>query len=73
MPVHRILENVAFEPERLALVTDAIADTIRDLHLSPSDAAAERIARHIFDLARQGERDPGRLRERTIRELGLCR
>ncbi|MGA7488148.1 MAG: hypothetical protein WBW74_14575 [Xanthobacteraceae bacterium] len=48
----------------------AFEGTLRALNLtSRADPATEMVARTIFELAKQGERDPIRLRERAVQIL----
>jgi hypothetical protein len=70
VPIRRLLENQAFGPEEIRILTIAFEDTLRTLRLADrADPATEIIARKIIELAQQGERDPDRLRERAIQSL----
>ena len=72
MAIYRILQNAAFDPERIVLVAKAYEDTLRSLHLvDRSDPLTELIAKQIFEAAQRGERDPDRLCEAAITGLGL--
>ena len=70
VPIRRLLENQAFGPDEIRVLTTAFEDTLRTLRLADrADPATEIIARKIIELAQQGERDPDRLRERAIQSL----
>jgi len=70
--IYRILQNAAFDPERIELVAKAYEDTLRSLNLvDRSDPLTELIAKQIFEAAQRGERDPDRLRQAAITSLGL--
>ena len=70
VPIRRLLENRAFGPDEIQVLTAAFEDTLRTLRLTDrADPATEIIARKIIELAQQGERDPVRLRERAIQFL----
>jgi hypothetical protein len=67
------LKDSVFEPEVTKSMSIAFEDACRELKLSEG-AAREReaIAVRIIELARRGERDPARLRERVLREAGAA-
>jgi hypothetical protein len=70
MPIHRLLENHAFGPDEIMVLTSAFDDALRKLRLADrTDPAAEVVAKKIIELAQQGERDPLRLSECAIRAL----
>ena len=60
-----------FEPEAVQAMSKAFDDACRALKLAPG-AAQERetLAIRIIELARQGERNPKRLCERVVRDVG---
>ena len=70
MPIYRILQNVGFDPSLDPLVL-AYERILRALPLGRSDPLTNDIAKTLFSLAQQGERDADRLLERTVSELGL--
>jgi hypothetical protein len=72
MPLRLILENDhSFGPDEINGLVAAFEDTLRALELtSREDPLTLTIARLIFDLAKQGERDPIRLRDEVLRVLG---
>jgi hypothetical protein len=70
MPIHRLLENHAFGPDEIMVLTSAFDDALRKLRLADrADPATEIVAKKIIELAQRGERDPRRLSERAIRTL----
>jgi hypothetical protein len=63
-------DDLALEPEEVSILSGAFEDTLCALRLvKRSDPAALMVARHIIEIARAGERDRARLRERTLRAL----
>ena len=70
MPIHRLLQNHAFGPDEITVLTSAFDDVLRRLRLADrADPATEVVARKIIELAQQGERDPTQLSERAIQAL----
>jgi hypothetical protein len=67
MPITRLLQDTAFGPDEIAVLVAAYQDALRALSLvNRTDLATEMVAKKIIELAKQGERDPVRLRERVI-------
>jgi hypothetical protein len=70
MPIIGLLQNHAFEPEEIGLLVAVFEDTLREMRLANrSDPITEMVAKKVIELAQTGERDPVRLRERTIAAL----
>jgi hypothetical protein len=71
MPIRPLLpDDFALEPEEVSILSGAFEDTLRALRLvKRSDLAVLIVARHMIEIARAGERDRARLRERTLRVL----
>jgi hypothetical protein len=70
MPLTPFLKDTAFSPEEIAVLVRAYTDTLSMLRLiERTDLATDLVARTIIEFAKQGERDPVRLRERTIEAL----
>jgi hypothetical protein len=71
--MHPFLETEAFDPEETHTIVAAFEDVLRELCLTDRNSpAVEVIAKRIIALARQGENDPGSLRDlvlKSIREL----
>ena len=59
--------NAAFDPEATRAMSTAFDDVCRALKVDDAHAR-ESIAMRIIDLARRGERDPVRLRDRVLKE-----
>jgi hypothetical protein len=60
-------EQGAFGPDTIAVLAIAFEDTLRQLRLADrNDPAVTMVAKRIIELARQGERDPIRLRDQAI-------
>jgi hypothetical protein len=67
MPIYRLLQNSAFEPEHLSAMATAFEQALADLNLvDRSDPLTEVIARKVIEIAQCGERDPIRLCEQTV-------
>jgi len=71
MPIRHLLKgDVAFTPEEADLLITTFEDTLTALKLlDRNDPVTRFVARHIIQLAKDGERDPVRLRELTIESL----
>ena len=60
-------EPSAFRPDTIAVLATAFEDTLHHLRLlDRNDPAVTLVAKRIIELARQGERDPIRLRDGAI-------
>jgi hypothetical protein len=74
MAIYRLLKFSAFQPEEITCMTAAYEDALRVLQLSDrQDPITEIVAKKIIEAAQTGERDPRRIRERALRELGIPR
>jgi hypothetical protein len=74
MAIYRLLKFSAFQPEEITCMTAAYEDALRVLQLSDrQDPITEIVAKKINEAAQTGERDPRRIRERALRELGIPR
>jgi hypothetical protein len=69
MPIHRLLERSAFDPEAITVISVAFEDACRKLFLERGDPRREQVARRIFECAQTGERDAGRLRDAGLGQL----
>jgi len=62
-------QQSAFDPEATSAMSAAFDAVCDALNLAPSDARGrETVAARIIELARRGERDPARLRDRVLGE-----
>ena len=67
MPIRRLIERGAFEPELIAIVSDVFEDVLQALGLvDRQDPLTEMVAKKVIELAQTGERDPVRLRQLTL-------
>jgi hypothetical protein len=69
MPLHRLLENSAFEPEHIEVMAAAFRDLWRELELVEGDPLREVIARQVIEFARRGERDPVKLKQLVMQAI----
>ena len=70
MPIHRLLNDCAFDPETIEVMVTAFEEALRELRLTDrADPLTETVARKIIELAQRGERDPSRLREHAVHSL----
>jgi hypothetical protein len=66
-----IREQHAFDPEATNAMSAAFEEVCRALKLLETDAhGREAVASQIIELARRGEKDPTRLRDRVLRDAG---
>jgi hypothetical protein len=62
MPIRSFVEPGAFEPEAIAVMSEALEAALKELsNASQPDAVRELIAGRIIAAANLGERDPTRL------------
>jgi len=72
MAIYRLLQNSAFGPDQIKVMTDAYEATLNTLRLvDRSDPVTLLIAKKIIEIAQTNERDPSRLAKRTLEELGI--
>jgi hypothetical protein len=60
-----------FDPEDIMAMSMALDDIYKELNLRENGSAKEVIAVRIIDLAKTGERDPMRLRDRVLHEAHM--
>jgi hypothetical protein len=65
-----LLQGEVYDPEALRAMSTALANVCRLLKVEHDQDACEVMAIRIIDLARRGERDPERLRDRVLWEAG---
>jgi hypothetical protein len=71
MAIYRIFKDRVFEPEAMICMAKAYEDALVALQLSDrQDPLTEIVARKIVDVAEAGERDPERLRDLALAEIG---
>jgi hypothetical protein len=70
MPIYRLLQYSAFEPEHIKAMSVAYEQALVDLKLvGRTDLLTELIAQKVIEFAQCGERDPTRLLQRTVAEI----
>jgi hypothetical protein len=70
VPIRGLLQERAFTPQEVQVLSDAFEAALRELGLvDRSDPAVELVAKRIIELASRGERDPIRLREGAVRGI----
>jgi hypothetical protein len=68
-----VKDPLVFEPEATHAMSVAFDEVCRALNVPhTANGAREAIAAKIIDLARRGERDPDRLRDRMITEASAA-
>ena len=67
MPIYRLLEPGAFDPEHVATLVIVFDDVLAALGLvDRTDPVATLVAQKVIELARAGVRDPIRLKQLTL-------
>ena len=72
MPIQSLLSGSegAFGPDEIHVLSAAFEQTLSALRLADrSDPVVTIVAKRIIELAKQGERDPTRLRESVVNSL----
>jgi len=71
MAIYRIFQERVFEPEDVICMAQAYESALMTLQLSDrQDPFTEIVAKKIVEVAELGERDPNRLRDRALEQLG---
>jgi len=67
MPIYRLLERLAVQPETAALLGDVFEEVLKEFGLvNRQDPVTGLIAEKLIELANAGESDPVRLKQLTI-------
>jgi hypothetical protein len=67
MPIRRHIEPGVFAPELITLMGDVFEDVLKTLGLvDRRDGMTELVAHKVVELVQSGERDPERLKQRTL-------
>jgi hypothetical protein len=66
-----LTRDAAFEPEAVKAMTDAYDSVILQINGHGTLAVREMVAKRILELARAGERNPKRLRNKALRHVAL--
>ena len=67
------VKDGVFDQKDITAMSMALDDVCKMLNLRDDNSAKEVIASRIVDLARAGERNPTRLRDRILHEADLAR
>jgi hypothetical protein len=71
MAIYRLLRDAVFPPDAVRAMVAGFEATLRELKLTDrDDPITELIARLIIDCAKDGERDPIKLRDCAMEGLG---
>ena len=72
MAIYRLLQNSAFVPEDIGRLVAAYENCLRILNLSDrSDPITELIAKKVIEVAQTGMRDPARIGQLALEEIGM--
>jgi hypothetical protein len=69
MTIHRLIQGAAFEPETIALLTQAYESAVALAGENQPPIVLETIAKHIVESAGRGERDPQKMIEFAVRGI----
>jgi hypothetical protein len=70
MPIRPLLQDGVFSPEDITALATAFEDTLSALGLvDRNDPAVLMVAKRIIKMARQGERNPTRLRNSVVSQF----
>jgi len=71
VPIRLIIKNDrAFSAEEATVLIEAFEDTLRALKLTDrEDPITLLVAKRVVELAKEGERDPVQLRNRTLKTI----
>ncbi|HUZ34143.1 MAG TPA: hypothetical protein VMV19_18860 [Xanthobacteraceae bacterium] len=65
-------DDDVFDPQDITAMSMALDDICKQLNLRDDSAAREVMAVRIIDLAKSGERNPTRLRDRVLQEVHVA-
>jgi hypothetical protein len=70
VPIRPLLQDGAFSPEDITALATAFEDTLSALGLvDRNDPAVLMVAKRIIELAKDGERNPARLRNSVVNQF----
>jgi hypothetical protein len=70
VPIIPLLQGRAFGPEEIKIMSTAFQAALNALgSMDRADPLNELVAKKIIEIARTGERNPGRLRDRALKSL----
>jgi hypothetical protein len=71
VPLYRLLQNCAFEPDTITAMGNAFDAVCQKLGLANTDdPLRELVAKKVIELAQQGENKSDQLRDRTLEHFG---
>jgi hypothetical protein len=73
--IYRLLENSAFDPDRIKVMIEAYECACRELDLvnNKTDPLTEIVARKIVEIAQTGAKDPKFICQQSLQQLGILR
>ena len=72
MPIVRLLQDRAFDPETITIVTNAYERACNQLRLvDRTDLLTELLAKAIISVAETGEHDSDRILQAALQKLGI--
>ena len=70
VPIYRLLQNSAFDPDTVKLLGTAFEDVCVTLGLAErSDPLRDTVARKVIEIAQTGVREPTQLHDKTLEAL----
>ncbi len=69
MPIYRLLRETSFDQDAINLMAAAYEAALDELQIRGRMPAAELLAGKIIDIAKMGERDPLKIKERALRYM----
>ena len=70
VPILRLLQGRAFDPEAINLMVIAFEETLRELKLSNrEDPIVQRVAKAIIECAERGVRSPAEMRDCALEAI----
>ena len=73
MPAVRWIQEISFDPEAIKVISAAFDKACSELGLiDRRDPLAELLARKIIEAAQGGERDPQRIQQHAMDEMGAA-
>jgi len=72
MSIHRLFQNAPFSPDEIAVLVAAYEASLKKLELvDRDDPITQMIAKKIIEFGQRGVRDPERLSDLAMSEMGL--
>ena len=71
MAIYRLLKTLPMGPEEIAVLAEAYEHTLRKLNLVERSDPVTQLIEKIIEIGQRGERNPQKLSELAINELGV--